>query len=56
MKTPAHLHKDSADIGKCKLRVCGDYCAVNSQIAKIVPNLPTGLMEVEKVAGHLHYW
>jgi hypothetical protein len=56
MKTPAHLHKDLADIGKCKLRVCGDYRAVNSQIAKIVPNLPTGLVEVEKAAGHLHYW
>ena len=56
MKTPAHLHKDLAQVGKCKLHVCGDYRAVNSQIAKIVPNLPTGLVEVEKAAGHLHYW
>ncbi len=56
MKTPAHLHKDLAQVGKCKLRICGDYRAVNSQIAKIVPNLPTGLVEVEKAAGHLHYW
>jgi hypothetical protein len=52
MKTPANTHKDLVDISKCKLRVCGDYRAVNSQIAKIVPNLPTGLVEVEKAAGH----
>ena len=25
MKTPAHAHKDLIDVGKCKLRVCGDY-------------------------------
>jgi hypothetical protein len=48
MKTPANQHKDLVDIGHCKLRVCGDYRAVNSQIAKIVPNLPTGLVEVER--------
>ena len=29
MKTPAHTHKDLIDIGKCKLRVCGDYRRVN---------------------------
>jgi hypothetical protein len=52
MKTPAHTHKDLVDIGKCKLRVCGDYRLVNQQIVKIVPNLPTGLEEVEKAAGH----
>ncbi len=56
MKTPANQHKDLVDVGKCKLRVCGDYRAVNSQIAKIVPNLPTGLVEVEKAAGHSYYW
>jgi hypothetical protein len=56
MKTPAHQHKDLVEVGKCKLRVCGDYRAVNSQIAKIVPNLPTGLVEVEKAAGHAFYW
>jgi transposase InsO family protein len=56
MKTPAHKHKDLVDVSQCKLRVCGDYRAVNSQIAKIVPNLPTGLEEVEKAAGHLWYW
>jgi hypothetical protein len=56
MKTPASQQKDLVDISKCKLRVCGDYRAVNSQIAKIVPNLPTGLEEVEKAAGHLWYW
>ena len=56
MKTPAHVHKDLIDVGKCKLRVCGDYRLVNQQIVKIVPNLPTGLEEVEKAAGHLWYW
>jgi hypothetical protein len=56
MKTPASQHKDLVDISKCKLRVCGDYRAVNTQIAKIVPNLPTGLEEVEKAAGHSWYW
>jgi hypothetical protein len=56
MKTPANQHKDLVYISKCKLRVCGDYRAVNTQIAKIVPNLPTGLEEVEKAAGHRLYW
>jgi hypothetical protein len=56
MKTPAHEHKDLVDVGKCKIRVCGDYRAVNSQISKIVPNLPSGLEEVEKAAGHRYYW
>ncbi len=51
-----YRHEDLVDISKCKLRVCGDYRAVNSQIAKIVPNLPAGLEEVEKAAGHLYYW
>ena len=53
MKTPAHTHKDLIDVGKCKLRVCGDYRLVNQQIVKIVPNLPTGLEEVERAAGGL---
>jgi hypothetical protein len=56
MKAPAHTHKDLVDIGKCKLRVCGDYRRVNLQIVKIVPNLPNGLEEVEKTAGHEYYW
>ncbi len=56
MKTPANQHKDLVEISKCKIRVCGDYRAVNSQIVKIVPNLPTGLVEVEKAAGHDYYW
>ncbi len=56
LKTPAHTHKDLVEVGKCKIRVCGDYRAVNSQIAKIVPNLPSGLEEVEKAAGHCYYW
>ena len=32
MKTPAHVHKDLEDVGKCKLRVCGDYRLANQQI------------------------
>jgi hypothetical protein len=56
MKTPAHTHKDLIDVGKCKLRVCGDYRLVNQQIVKIVPNLPTGLDEVERAAGYAWYW
>jgi hypothetical protein len=56
MKTPAHEHNDLVDIGKCKIRVCGDYRAVNSQIVKIVPNPPSGLEEVEKATGHKYYW
>ncbi len=56
MKTPAHEHKDLIDVGKCKLRVCGDYRKVNTQIVKIIPNLPNGIEEVEKAAGHAYYW
>jgi hypothetical protein len=33
-----------------------DYRKVNSQICKIVPNLPNGLEEVERAAGHDFYW
>ncbi len=53
MKTSAHTHKDLIDIGKCKLRICGNYRLVNQQI---VLNLPNGLEEVEKAAGHRYYW
>jgi hypothetical protein len=53
MKTPAAAHKDLLEIGKCKIR---DYRMVNQQILKIVPNLPNGLDEVEKAAGHRFYW
>jgi transposase InsO family protein len=56
MKTPAAAHKDLVNIGKCKIRVCGDYRMVNQQIVKIVPNLPNGLEEVERAAGHRFYW
>jgi hypothetical protein len=56
MKTPAAAHKDLVDIGKCKIRVCGDYRMVNQQILKIVRNLPNGLDEVEKAVGHRVYW
>jgi hypothetical protein len=56
MKTPAKSHKDHTDLSKCKLRICGDYRRANSQIRKIVPNLPSGLDEVERAAGHRYYW
>jgi hypothetical protein len=56
MKTPAAAHKDLVDIGKYKIRVCGDYRMVNQQVLKIVPNLPNGLEEVEKAAGHRFFW
>jgi hypothetical protein len=56
MKTPAAAHKDLVDIGRCKIRVCGDYRMVNQQIVKIVPNLPNELEEVERAAGHRFYW
>ena len=36
--------------------MCGDYRAANTQIVKIVPNLPSGLEEVEKAAGYTYYW
>ncbi len=56
MKTPAHAHKDLIDVGKCKLRVWCDYRIVNTQIVKIVPNLPNGIEEMEKAAGYEYYW
>jgi hypothetical protein len=53
MKTPANVYKDLVDVvGKFRLRVCRDYRAANSQIVKIVPNLFSGLEEVEKAVGH----
>ena len=56
MKTPAQSHKDHVDLAKCKIRICGDYRRVDSQISKIVPNLPTGLDEVKRAAGRRYYW
>jgi hypothetical protein len=51
-KPPAGSRAEDIDIAECKLRVCGDYRMVNTQIAKLTPNLPTGTVELEKAAGH----
>jgi hypothetical protein len=36
--------------------VTGDYRQVNTQIQKLVPNLPTGTHEIERAAGHRFYF
>ena len=41
LKAPAGQRAEDADVADCKLRVCGDYRLVNTQIAKLTPNLPT---------------
>ena len=43
LKPPANQTAELADLKDCKLRPCGDYRLVNTQIDKIAPNLPTGL-------------
>ncbi len=40
MKTPAHLHKDLAQVGKCKLRVCGDYRVSTRRSRRSCPIYP----------------
>ena len=40
----------------CKLRPCGDYRLVNTQIVKIAPNLPTGLHQLEQASGYRIYF
>ena len=56
LKAPAGQRADDASISSCKLRICGDYRLVNTQIAKLTPNLPTGTVELEKAAGHQYYF
>ena len=56
LKAPQGQRAEDADIADCKLRVCGDYRLVNTQIAKLTPNLPTGTVELEKAAGYLYYF
>jgi hypothetical protein len=56
LKAPSGERAEDADIKDCKLRVCGDYRLVNTMIAKLTPNLPTGTVELEKAAGHDFYF
>jgi hypothetical protein len=56
VKPPSGKTAATAPIEDCKLRVCGDYRQVNSQIEKMAPNLPTGTVELEKAAGHTFYF
>jgi hypothetical protein len=56
LKAPANATADSAPVQDCKLRVVGDYREVNQEIAKLVPNLPTGIHEMEKACGYKYYF
>ena len=56
LKPPANQTAELADLKDCKLRPCGDYRLVNTQIEKIAPNLPTGLHQLEQAAGHKMYF
>ena len=56
LKPPPGVHANEANIEDCKLRVVGDYRLVNKAIAKLVPNLPTGIDELEKGAGFHFYF
>ena len=56
LKAPANTTADLADLKDCKLRPCGDYRMVNTQIEKMAPNLPTGLHQLEQAAGHKIYF
>ena len=56
LKPPSGQTARDADIKDCKPRVCGDYRLVNTQISKMVPNLPTGTHELERAAGHKFYF
>ncbi len=41
LKAPANTTAELAYLKDCKLRPCGDYRMVNTQIEKMAPNLPT---------------
>ena len=56
LKPPSGATAATADIADCKLRVCGDYRLANEQIAKLVPNLPTGTHQLEQAAGYKWYF
>jgi hypothetical protein len=56
LKPPANQTAELANLKDCKLRPCGDYRLVNTQIEKIAPNLPTGLHQLEQAAGFKLYF
>jgi transposase InsO family protein len=56
LKPPSNTTAELANLKDCKLRPCGDYRLVNSQIEKIAPNLPTGLHQLEQASGHNIYF
>jgi hypothetical protein len=56
LKAPSGERAEDADIKDCKLRARGDYRLVNTMIAKLTPNLPTGTVELEKATGHDFYF
>jgi hypothetical protein len=51
LKPPSSSTTATAAIADCTLRVCGDYRMANEQIAKLVPNLPTGTHQLEQATG-----
>jgi hypothetical protein len=56
LKPPSNTKAYLADLKGCKLRPCGDYRLVNTQIQKIAPNLPTGLHQLEQASGSRVYF
>jgi hypothetical protein len=52
LKPPSNQTAELADLKDCKLRPCGDYRLVNTQIDKIAPNLPTGVHQLEQASGY----
>ena len=56
LKPPSDTTAELADMKDCKLRPCGDYRLVNTQIVKIAPNLPTGLHQLEQASGYRIYF
>jgi hypothetical protein len=56
LKPPGNTTAELANLKYCKLRPCGDYRLVNSQIVKIAPNLPTGLHQLEQASGYRLYF
>jgi hypothetical protein len=56
LKPPGSTTAELADVKDCKLRPCGDYGLINSQIVKIAPNLATGLHQLEQASGYRLYF
>jgi hypothetical protein len=56
LKAPSGIIAPLVNIIQCKLRVTGDYRMVNTRIAKLTPNLPTGSHQVERASGHNFYF